>query len=404
MVDHLAFCEKCFSAKELISTVREHGIIIPYCPICHSRNVHALSASDELLKRIFRALVRLNYSEWEYNGKIGGEHLSYLLFGKNEIMNLDSTADELEFDSALTYIEDAWYPKDEKYISLGGGYWDFNVISGVKHNLDLRLTRILAKAFQQNYFELEKEVIQLLQSLKSDISVNLGAGRSYFRSRIGVKKRLKPTLHNFDPDYYYVPFTGKDICAPPLYLTSEGRLNRSRVSILYLASDRETAVAEVRPHPGHLVSTAEFRLKEQLCVADFTEKDVRNYLSDSRLETLRLIFSFNAVLNLPVPPEQREFYLLTQLLSDCIRQMGFEGVIFKSSVGTGHNLACFSPSMFILQDGSEMVMEVKALQYEFGIGKSPPHDSSDDDFEEDSNTPFGTLFELLDRQKKDAFA
>ena len=184
-----------------------------------------------------------------------------------------------------------------------------------------------------------------------------------------------------------------------MHIASEGRLNRARVSILYLASDRETAVAEVRPHPGHIVSTAEFESTRALKIADLTAKDIRNFLSDTRLEELRLIFSFNSLMNLPVTPDRREYYLITQILSDCVRQAGFDGVRFQSSLGPGSNFAFFNATDFALVPKSEGVLAVKALAYDLTEMPTAQKDYHKDEFDTDQDDPLSTLFDLLERHK-----
>lgn len=144
----------------------------------------------------------------------------------------------------------------------------------------------------------------LIDSLRLDIFTVIGRGAEYWRARIGVKERLR--RRQADPltkiGFHYRPYTGKEVGRPPVSVASEGRFNRSRVSFLYLASDASTAVAELRPHPGHLVSVGKFRLERDLRIADFTRTDIRSFLSDERLEVLRTILSFANVLNSPVQP------------------------------------------------------------------------------------------------------
>jgi hypothetical protein len=213
------------------------------------------------------------------------------------------------------------------------------------------------------------------------------------RGRTGVQKRLKPAagIVEVRPSYSYVPYSGEDIGQPPLVRAGEGRLNRAHVSILYLASDAETAIAELRPHPGHLVSTATFRLVKPLLVADFATKDVRHFLSDSRLELLRTILSISDILNLPVQPEQGFLYGVTQLFSDAIRECGFDAVTFKSSVGPGINLVCFRSGSFEMEQGSERVHHVSGLRYEIEQLDAQPQTFDPKKFSEDKNDPLSTV-------------
>jgi len=194
-----------------------------------------------------------------------------------------------------------------------------------------------------------------------------------------------------------LPYSGREISAPPVHLATEGRLNRNRAALLYLATDRSTAIAEVRPHPGHLISTAEFNANSECRIADFSSYDIRNFLSDSRLDDLHRIISINNLLNIPIPPDRRELYIVTQLLSDCIREAGFCGVKFRSSVGDGENVVLFLPDKFSLVPASEKVHTVRKLTYDFVGEKSLSQDFKKEELMEDSLDPMSTLFEVIER-------
>ncbi|WP_158647018.1 RES family NAD+ phosphorylase [Paraburkholderia azotifigens] len=212
-----------------------------------------------------------------------------------------------------------------------------------------------------------------------------------------MKQRFTPTSGDLGrDDRFFEPYTGTEISAPPVLVASEGRLNRHRESILYLATDEETAVAELRPHPGHLVSTAQFVNDRPILIADFARYDIRLFLSDDRLELLRRILSFSALLNLPVQPERKDFYALTQTLCDAFRNSGFEGVAFRSSLAKGVNVACFVPDSFSIVEGSERVVEVESLNYRFLHKRTVARDADPVDFEVDTD-PLSTLYDGLSR-------
>lgn len=392
------FCEHCFNSNELIETVRENGVEIDRCLVCGKTHSFALPANDPLLKRIFRAVIRLHYSEWEYNDHVGGESLSSILFGENAIMALKESASAEEFENAFSYIEDEWYPDPDDGISLGGGYWDGHILFGVRARLSSQLTSLLKRSFTDNYYSLQKDLANILEGIRPDIEDNFPKGAELFRARIGVNKRLT-SAGNFENYYSYVAHSESDIGCPPIFAASEGRLNRARVSLLYLASDRKTAVAEIRPHPGHLVSTAQFKSKQDLKIVDLTDKDIRNFLSDSRLDQLHLIFSFNSLMNLPVTPDRKEYYIITQLISDSIREAGFDGVKFKSSLGHGDNFTFFNPGDFELIAGSEAVVAVKALSYQIAKVPTVPKDYDDLEYEVDEDNPLFTLLADLERHR-----
>ncbi len=359
-------CEHCLADNELKYEIQQRGTVVERCPICHHGGGRAVSATDPRIKRIFRALIRLNFSEWDYNTHLGGNELETVVMGSSAIFSLGPGAALEAFEDAYLEMEGKeWYPATDEEITLGGGYWDGSILDGLRDRRDPKVERVVCAALEHNWFETEAAARELVARLRDDLTAIVPSGSEFFRGRIGVKSRLsaKHALAAGGGTFRYLPFSGKDIDRPPLKLATEGRFNRARVSLRYLASDVQTAVAELRPHPGHLVSTAMFRLKRDMKVANFAKHDIRNFLSDSRLEDLRSILSIADVLNVPVQPEHRVLYAATQLFADVLRSAGFEGLTFNSTVGKGSNLTSFVGDALELVAGSEGVQDVVALDY-----------------------------------------
>ncbi|MFM6831522.1 MAG: RES domain-containing protein [Novosphingobium sp.] len=70
------------------------------------------------------------------------------------------------------------------------------------------------------------------------------------------------------------PYNGVEIGASPK--TGHGRLNREGEPVLYLVSKAHTALAEIRPYPGHYVSVGGFKTLADLKLADFDPVTVHN--------------------------------------------------------------------------------------------------------------------------------
>lgn len=394
-------CQHCVANKYLQNEIVSRGEQVAKCPICKRVDGFALSADDVRLVRIVRALIRLNFSEWHYNTHLGGDPLQSLVFSSKAIFDFPKDADELAFEDAFLKIEDAggWYPETDDEITLGGGYWDGGILNGLRMQRDHGVENLVRAALHQNAHDVEPKVRQLIRALKADITLKLETGQQYFRGRIGVQSRLrKRNLEPTEVPYVYLPFSGKDIGAPPMLHASEGRLNRSRISVLYVASDRETAVAELRPHPGHLISTASFRLRRDIVVANFAEMDIRKFLNDKRLEDLRTILSVADILNVPVLPEHRFLYAATQLFADAARAEGYEGLMFSSSVASGSNLVCFDPNVFAMVASSEEIHEARSLSYQLGVVHALRQDYNPDEYEKDEDSALATLLHGMARR------
>ena len=97
--------------------------------------------------------------------------------------------------------------------------------------------------------------------------------------------------------------------APPPNLSTHGRANPAGISYLYLSSQSETSIAEVRPHPGEQISVAEFSVLAGR-VLDLREprKRVSPFLLENRedleelLAVLPLLERLGEELSKPVLP------------------------------------------------------------------------------------------------------
>lgn len=140
--------------------------------------------------------------------------------------------------------------------------------------------------------------------------------------------------------------------APPKELASQGRANPVGIPYLYIASNTNTAVSEIRPHTGESVCVASFYIPDSLAVIDL--RNPRNTVSpfihndEKKIASLRGDIDFlehlGHELTRPVLPHVAAIdYLPTQYLCEFIKKNTYHGVLYNSSVGDGINLALFEP-------------------------------------------------------------
>ncbi|WP_447957263.1 RES family NAD+ phosphorylase [Vreelandella sp. EE7] len=143
--------------------------------------------------------------------------------------------------------------------------------------------------------------------------------------------------------------------APPKRRSSHGRANPAGIPYLYLGSLPETAAAEIRPHTGEIACVADFTIPEIKAV------DLRNprklvspfiFSESSAIDQLRADLPFlerlGEELTRPVQPTGAAIdYIPSQYLCEFIKKTGFDGVVYRSSVSDGINLALFNPSLAI---------------------------------------------------------
>lgn len=125
---------------------------------------------------------------------------------------------------------------------------------------------------------------------------------------------------------------------PPADLAPAGRINPEKISYLYLTEDPMTCVYEVRPAIGQHVSRATFRLTKDITVFDLASN------SDGKDNPYNpLLFDYiEKRFSVPNAGDTLH-YLPTQFLSEIIKEMGFDGIRFRSSLKQdGVNVVLFS--------------------------------------------------------------
>jgi hypothetical protein len=149
-------------------------------------------------------------------------------------------------------------------------------------------------------------------------------------------------------------FSKKEMGKPPAEKSQSGRANPVGIPYLYLASDERTAICEIRPHPGDVISVAEFELVEPLNVVDLrnprkTASPFGRDQDDIRLlkENLPFLDRLADELSSPVVPRSANLeYLPSQYLCESIKKALYQGVVYRSAVGTGINYALFDDTKF----------------------------------------------------------
>jgi hypothetical protein len=143
-----------------------------------------------------------------------------------------------------------------------------------------------------------------------------------------------------------------DMGAPPKRVASHGRANPAGIPYLYLGSTVGTAISEIRPHTGEVAWIAEFKTPDDLKLIDLRRPrfTVSPFLLADSTDIARLradlpfLESLGEELTRPVLPHAAAIdYTPSQYLCEFIKKSGYDGVVYRSSVSEGINLALFDP-------------------------------------------------------------
>jgi hypothetical protein len=146
----------------------------------------------------------------------------------------------------------------------------------------------------------------------------------------------------------------------------EGRANPKGIPVIYLATEPETAVAEVRPWVGAYVSVGSFRITRPIRIVNFDAGDTRRkvYMKEpNAAERERAVWAdidraFATPLN---PADDVADYSPTQIVAELFRTRGLDGIAYRSSLAAGHNVALFNPDGVELE--SCQLVEVENVEF-----------------------------------------
>jgi hypothetical protein len=148
----------------------------------------------------------------------------------------------------------------------------------------------------------------------------------------------------------------------------EGRANPKGIPFLYLATNRDTALAEVRPWKGSLISIGLFQILRELRIVNCTTDDHQIFYIEGEPtpeEREKAVWvAIDRAFSRPVTSsDDVADYVPTQILAELFKTEGYDGVAYRSSLGPGHNIALFDLDMADLIGC--LLFEVKGISFKF---------------------------------------
>jgi RES domain len=186
-----------------------------------------------------------------------------------------------------------------------------------------------------------------------------------WRAQLGncSKPRYQDNEHVTDDPVPYPPNRMK----PLKDRAKEGRANPKGIPYLYVATDPETAAAEVRPWVGSLISVGQFKISRPLRVVNCTTHDKATLISvggepspEKREESVWS--SIDKAFATPVmPADDLADYAPTQIIAELFKMHKFDGIRYRSSLGSGHNIALFDLCAADLID--RFLFEIESVKF-----------------------------------------
>lgn len=208
----------------------------------------------------------------------------------------------------------------------------------------------------QNRFENEKidRLIKLL--ISEDSNIDTFEKATFKRARIynepdQVERFLNPPagpFEGYDAENSFVNMRG-----------AEGRCNPKFIPYLYVANSPECCIAEINPGIDSVVSVADIKATQNLRILNLSKSFAVARQSGSVVQDM---WDCDLVMHLQhlfsCPYEQEGDYLLTQYISEKIKNAGFDGLSYYSSkyaykddrgiAKHGHNFVIFNYSKCVV--------------------------------------------------------
>ncbi|EIT7139513.1 RES family NAD+ phosphorylase [Vibrio parahaemolyticus] len=364
-------CIECVKDQNLQAFINDNSIS-GTCGICGNTNTKVVDYETNEFFQLVKSVIRFNFSEWEYNRHMGGDELEELFYGESNTFFDESraTSQQVYDNFVLSVTQGEVYEDYDKGVSLFAGYSNGGIqnmpLASLRSSLDHDIMTLSSRLKTENYFDLESELKAIINNYTGIATTKYSKDDAFYRARIGVEDQKRNYDAGFETELHFAPYSNGNIGAPPPQYASSGRINRPGVSFMYCATDKYTAISEVRPHPGDLVSTGKFILRREVRLFDLSKSLLGQFgFSDESLDRFIPFHTLTILINKVVPPSERQHYSITQLIADCIRQLGFDGIAFKSTVGNGKNLVFFNSSILDFCSDENEVTLIEQVKYDY---------------------------------------
>ncbi|MDE6672497.1 MAG: RES family NAD+ phosphorylase [Ruminococcus sp.] len=186
--------------------------------------------------------------------------------------------------------------------------------------------------------EMKEVVCNFLDSMlkKNSMIYHIAKDTIIYRARKIKRNEIKKNTEGI-----FEGFDEKNSGIPPYRETPNGRVNIAGIPILYTATEKETACAELRPMKNDYISVAEYKIIDDINVANFVLEQIPNFEKEwgGQLFLKDMFRSFS----LPISNELID-YLPSEFISEYIRlkHTDLSGIRYSSL----HNLGGYNVALF----------------------------------------------------------
>jgi hypothetical protein len=343
-------CAACFSEEDLFSYVEQNGEFGD-CNYCERTGVTVL-AMEEVVTFIGERL-RTEYSTADEEGLPWDDEAQRYFpdsFDIDDVFDREfggAPADDSELRQDLldAFSDEIWCQKDAmaltRHEGLSSGWRNFCHM--IEHD-----TRYLFFEREDRPEDGDREFVPPAEMLSElgeliqnfNLTRVLKPGSTFYR----VRWDSKGTTYS----------SPADLGPPPAERAGQSRMSAAGIPMMYLATDKETALAETRGSSEGAASIATFRIVEEVHVLEVVKiPGVPSILrpgSENVRDNLKFLHEFRKDVSRPIERDNTIHYEYTptQVVTEYFRRAfttrdgkHYEGIAFPSSHGSGDNLVLF---------------------------------------------------------------
>lgn len=350
----MKICMNCFTDSQIRKIIERSSSEINDCDFCLTTDTKVCNPGDEpyeRIKELLNGLVGIYQIETTGTGNL----LRQELVSFWHIFNIDLLEERKVQQLLINLLNEKYKEQPELFNS--------SVIIRTLKNKDYKQKHSMFK--ESSYSEFV-DIIQTkhrfhIDQFNSDVfgiiieygTLTISSKEKFYRARLCRDGKVKKI---------------EDMGAPESKYSTPGRANPKGISHLYLASEKDIAVKEIRVGLHDEVSIAKFHLLKDIIVVDIEElSSFSPFLGiDYELYAINKehIREFQKAMLHPVKRDETYFeYLPTQYFIDYIKKRGFNGIRFPSTMDSnGYNLVLFDSD---LVEGDEEVefISIKEIDY-----------------------------------------
>lgn len=367
-------CDKCFNSESVSNYIKKKGEKLQNnkkCSFCNNSSKYRMDKYT--FKSKVQSIIREHYQHETNHGLVGSasmmaeeeddisdflpqaHDLTYVCYDLFEIDNdkifYDLLTDDSRYDDGLSEFNGDYY--DDVWINIGRD-WEGTSYIPLEWDTFCKNIKHKARYFDHSQYNRIDELSKLKKTFKTlskEVSTTL-----YRARKANEKEKLKNIKNN--------PSKELGIASPDK--AGHNRFSPSGIPYIYLSEDKKTILKEIRAINEDRVAIGQFSISN-LNLVDLRKDNLSKIKNDIFHDccTPEILCSFKTLKNFleditkKVEKEDNHLeYIPTQIVSEYIWSLKYDGFIFDSSLGDGTNYVLFKDSYKFIKYHIKRIKEI----------------------------------------------